>query len=214
MKLTKNKIIYVKSGFFLQLSYIHHLLNDIIEHLLYTRHCFRPWEYSEQNKACTALVFTFQWKKTESNGVKSKRFSHWEVLWIKIVQTREQECPSMGEGKLVLINGIIREGFTDKVVFEKMPDKREWKSKGLSSRNWIIGTENSKYKGKVARLCRTSSNTGRSSFSEFCDLAEGWHWGGGTLSLHSKPCDWCPQKLKVGKRNAEMCHSIVFLIYR
>ena len=41
----------------------------------------------------------------------------------------------MGEGKLVLINGIIREGFTDKVVFEKMPDKREWKSKGLSSRN-------------------------------------------------------------------------------
>ena len=140
--------------------------------------------------------------------------SQWQVLWIKIVQTQEQECPSMGEGKLVLINGIVREGFTDKVVFEKMPDKREWKSKGLSSRNWIIGTENSKCKGKVARLSRTSSNTGRSSFSEFCDLAEGWHWGGGTLSLHSKPCDWCPQKLRVRKRNAEMRPSIVFLIYR
>ena len=71
----KNKIIYVKPGFFLQLSYIHHLLNDTIEHLLYTRHCFRPWEYSKQNKACTALVFMLQWKKTDSNGVKSKRFS-------------------------------------------------------------------------------------------------------------------------------------------
>ena len=131
----KNKIIYVKSEFFLQLSYIHHLFKDTIEHLLYIRHCFRPWEYSEQNKACPVLAFTLQWKKTDSNGVKSNRFSQLgRSAMHKIVQTWEQECPSMGEGKLVLISGIVREGFTDKVVFEKMPDKCEWKSKELSSR--------------------------------------------------------------------------------
>lgn len=36
-----------------------------------------------------------------------------------------QKCQRMGEGKFALLNALVREGFTDKVTFEQIPDKCE-----------------------------------------------------------------------------------------
>ena len=111
------------------------------------------------------------------------------------MQRWEQESQRLGEGKFVLINGILREGFTDKVTFEQTPEKCEWEGKGLSGGKFIRGKGNSKCKGPVAGLCVASS---RHRNEQFLWIYTPWQKGGIGVErhhLHRKQCDWCPLEL-------------------